>query len=144
MTGVQDTAPGDALAAAATDLIGTRFRLHGRKPETGLDCVGVVSASLIATGHPAIAPDGYGLRNTGVDQWLGCAARSQLVPSPGPIMAGDVLLIALGHCQHHLAIAADATSVVHAHAGLRQVVRQPLEADWQIVAKWRIDPTTKG
>ena len=39
-------ATGEALATAAEQLIGIPFRLHGRNPETGLDCVGVVAAAV--------------------------------------------------------------------------------------------------
>lgn len=133
-----------ALAKAATDLVGCPFRLHGREPATGLDCVGLVVAALAATGAFPHAPTGYGLRNLSVDHWLHFAARSGLVPSPGLIHAGDVLLISLKHCQHHLAIAANGTSVIHAHAGLRQVVLQPLESTWRVCAKWRAAPLSKG
>ena len=31
-----------ALAEAAAALVGSRFRLHGRDPATGLDCIGGV------------------------------------------------------------------------------------------------------
>ncbi len=34
------------LAAAALNLIGTPFRLHGRDPATGLDCVGLVAEAM--------------------------------------------------------------------------------------------------
>lgn len=135
---------GGPLAAAATQLIGSPFRLHGRDPATGLDCVGLVVAALKAIGAKPLAPTGYSLRNLSVDQWLHFAARSGLAPSPGPIRRDDVLLITLSHCQHHLAIAADATNVIHAHAGLRQVVHQPLESTWRISAKWRAAPTSEG
>lgn len=122
-------------------LVGCPFRLHGRTPATGLDCVGLVSASLEAIGERPIAPNGYGLRNLGIDQWLPLAALSGLKPVSGPITAGDILLIALPNCQHHLAIAADSQDVVHAHAGLRQVVRQPRDPAWRIHDRWRADPT---
>lgn len=125
------------LADAAARLIGCPFRLHGRDPATGLDCMGVVVAALAATGAIPHAPTGYRLRNLAIDQWLHFATRSGLVTAPGPIRTDDVLLITLGHCQHHLAIAADRASVIHAHAGLGQVVRQPLDPAWQICAKWR-------
>ena len=46
---------GAALAAAAESLVGTRFRLHGRDPDTGLDCVGLLAASLAAK-EAATAP----------------------------------------------------------------------------------------
>lgn len=138
------TAPGDALAEAARTLIGCPFRLHGRDPATGLDCVGLVSAALAASGVRPVVPSGYGLRNLDIAQWLPLARQSGLVPAPGAIGAGEVLLIALAHCQHHLVIAADAMTVIHAHAGLRRVVLQPLDPAWQVAAKWRFAPQREG
>jgi len=135
---------GAPLAAAAAGLVGSPFRLHGRDPATGLDCVGLVVAALSAAGATPHAPTGYSLRNLSVDQWLHFAVRSGLALSHEPIRAGDVLLIALGHCQHHLAIADGDASIIHAHAGLRQVVRQPLEPSWRICTKWRAAPSMKG
>lgn len=135
---------GAALAEAAACLIGRPFRLHGRDPASGLDCVGLVFAALTATGARPVAPTGYSLRNLSVDHWLHFAARSGLVTSPGPVQAGDVLLITLSHCQHHLAIAVGDVSIIHAHAGLRQVVHQPLEPTWRICAKWRAAPLLEG
>jgi cell wall-associated NlpC family hydrolase len=136
--------PGAALAGAALDLVGCSFRLHGRDPDTGLDCVGLVSTALAASGAKPVAPTGYGLRNLSIDQWLPLAGRSGLKPSSGPLRPGDVLLIALAHCQHHLVIAADAGSVIHAHAGLRRVVRQPLDPEWRICAQWRAASLSEG
>ena len=136
--------PGDALAEAALGLVGCPFRLYGREPDTGLDCVGLVSAALAASGAQPVVPTGYGLRNLSVDLWLPLAERSGLEPSSGLLCAGDVLLIALPHCQHHLVIAADAVSVIHAHAGLRRVVRQPLDPDWRICAQWRVASLSEG
>jgi len=130
--------PGHAVAEAALGLVGCRFRLHGRDPETGLDCVGLVHAALAAAGERPVAPQGYGLRNLAADHWLGFAARSGLATASGSIHVGDILLLALGYAQHHLVIAIDADSVVHAHAGLRRVVRQPREPAWQIEAAWRL------
>lgn len=136
--------PGAALAEAAAGLIGCPFRLHGRDPATGLDCVGLVGAALTATGARPIVPTGYGLRNLAVDHWLHFASRSGLVSSPGPVRAGDVMLIALSHCQYHLVIATSGVSVIHAHAGLRQVVQQPRERTWRVYTKWCVVPSMKG
>ena len=140
MTGMVVPEPGAALAQAAASFIGCPFRLHGREPCHGLDCVGLVAVALAAVGASPVSPVGYGLRNLAVEHWLRFAAASGLASSPGPIRAGDVVLIALGHGQHHLIIADSGTSVIHAHAGLRQVVRQPLEPHWQVVAKWHHAP----
>jgi hypothetical protein len=106
--------------------------------------VGLVCAALTATGAKPIAPRGYSLRNLAVDQWLHMAEQSGLVKSPGLIRTGDVLLIALGASQHHLAIAEDADSIIHAHAGLRKVVRQRRDPHWRIAAKWRAATELEG
>ncbi|PKP91312.1 MAG: hypothetical protein CVT75_09575 [Alphaproteobacteria bacterium HGW-Alphaproteobacteria-14] len=144
MNGHASARQGAALVAAAATLAGSPFRLHGRDPATGLDCVGLVVAALSATGATPRAPKGYGLRNLSVDHWLHFADRSGLTASPGPILADDVLLIALSHCQHHLAIAASAASIIHAHAGLRQVVRQPLDPAWRLHIKWHLAQQMEG
>lgn len=136
--------PGARLAEAAATMVGCPFRLHGRDPETGLDCVGLVFAALAAIGTSPVAPRGYGLRNMTADHWLPFAARSGLVGAPGPVRVGEVLLIALGHCQHHLVIAAEGAAVIHAHAGLRRVVRQPFEPAWRVGAKWRVLSSIEG
>ena len=138
------TDPGEALADAALGLIGCRFRLHGRDPATGLDCVGVVSAALAMIGVRAIVPSGYGLRNSEVQHWLPLAQRAGLVAVSGPVRPGDILLIALDYAQHHLAVAAGTQRVIHAHAGLRRVVLQPLDPAWQVCAIWRLAPPSEG
>jgi hypothetical protein len=105
-----------------------------------LDCVGLVSIALVAAGKVPNLPTGYGLRNMTVEHWLPLAHRSGLVPAHGPIEPAQVLLLGLTRCQHHLAIAISPTDVVHAHAGLRSVVRQPLDPVWHIITKWHIAP----
>lgn len=134
------TDPGETLAAAARDLIGTPFRLHGRDPATGLDCVGLVHAALMAAGGHPVPPRGYALRNLAIEEWLPLAERSGLMPAAQPIHIGDVLLIALGFGQHHLVIACGADQVIHAHAGLRRVVCQPRDPAWQVRTAWRLVP----
>lgn len=131
---------GERLASAAARFIGVRFRLHGRTPEQGLDCIGLLAASLGAIGKPCAAPKGYGLRNTHIDQWLGLAARSGLVRTDGPILTGDVILMRPGPNQHHILIAENAAHFIHAHAGLRRVVRQPFPAFDTVSAQWRVIP----
>ncbi len=129
---------GERLAIAATGFLGAPFRLHGHDPETGLDCVGLVAASIAAIGRSAIMPRGYGLRNTTIAQWLDHARLSGFEEASGPIIAGDILLTCSGPAQHHLMIAETAKTIIHAHAGLRRVVRQPLESGLQLSAQWRL------
>jgi cell wall-associated NlpC family hydrolase len=129
---------GAALAAAAERLIGTPFRLHGRDPRRGLDCVGLVAASLAEIGRPAFAPVGYRLRQVAIERFLGAAARSGLVGTAGPAEPGDVLLLRLGPVQHHLVIAATAGGFVHAHAGLGRIVLTPPPLEWLAEHHWRL------
>jgi len=134
---------GKRLAQAAVGLLGVRFRLYGRDPETGLDCVGLVAASLTAIGRQPKVPRGYRLRNTGIDQWLGLAERSNLRPVLTKPLAGDVVLIEPGPAQNHLLIVEDAGSVIHAHAGLGRVVRQALDPSIAHLIRWRLAPNAK-
>lgn len=101
------------------------FRLHGRDPATGLDCVGLVAAAYAAAGHrPAALPDRYRLRGNDlkiVEAWL---AASGLVDASGAVRAGDVLLCAMGFAQMHLMLLGP-DGAVHAHAGLGRVVLTP-------------------
>lgn len=126
------------LAAAVATLHGVPWRLHGRDPCTGLDCVGVLAAGLAAIGRPAQLPTGYSLRLTRLDDWLPDPAALGLQPATGPIEPGDVLLLSTAPAQFHLAIAGPDQDWIHAHAGLRRVVRQKLRPDGQEVGRWRL------
>ena len=128
---------GAALAAAAERLIGVPFRLHGRDPVRGLDCVGLVAAALAEAGRPALAPVGYRLRQVAIDGLLGAAATSGLAETAGPIEPGDVLLVRPGPAQHHLVVAA-AGGFVHAHAGLGRIVLTPPPLAWPVEHHWRL------
>lgn len=131
---------GSALARSAELLVGCRFKLHGRDPATGLDCVGLVSAALAAAGMPGAVPNGYSLR-TGhwpdLDRWM---ARLGLKPAAFPPVSGDVGLFQPSPCQMHFAIAASAPGRwVEAHASLGRVVITAIQTP--CVALWRcIDP----
>ena len=131
----------EAFACAAEGLIGTSFRLHGRDPASGLDCIGLVFASLVAIGRDPVAPRGYALRNLSIAQWLGCAEGSGLADATGTLVRGDVLLMQPSRVQTHLMIVCDARQVVHAHALLRRIVRQPIPAEMQPRAHWRLAPS---
>lgn len=137
-------ADAEAFASAAEALIGTPFRLHGRNPASGLDCIGLVYASLVAAGAKPLAPRGYQLRNTSIAQWLNHAELSGFAKAGGPITRGDVILIQPSPFQHHLLIAANDSCAVHAHAGLRKVALEPLPDDMVICAHWRLARTTQG
>ncbi|SFF74006.1 hypothetical protein SAMN05518801_101117 [Novosphingobium sp. CF614] len=130
---------GAALAEAARALVGVPFRLHGRDPALGLDCIGVLEAACSARGLTVRLPGGYALRGRRLPPVAGIAARLGLREAAGPIEAGDVVMVRPGPCQHHLAIATAPDRFVHAHAGLRRVVEGPIPADWPVAGHWRAD-----
>ena len=132
----------EAFAQAAESLVGTRFRLFGRDPAYGLDCVGLVAAALARSGRSVSAPIGYGLRSADIEKFLPFATHAGLEPCSGDPMRGDVLLMRPGPAQHHLVIATAPHMIVHAHAGLRRIVSQPLPTDPEpampILRAWRL------
>jgi hypothetical protein len=114
----------------ALELVGAKFRLHGRDTSIGLDCVGVVAR---ATG--VAAPSGYALRGGDV------AAVSRLIEAAGLVRVndpapGDVMLMRAGPAQLHLAIRTG-RGFVHADAALRRVVERPGMPEWEILGLWR-------
>ncbi|KPH57571.1 NlpC/P60 family protein [Novosphingobium aerophilum] len=125
---------GENLAGAARALIGVPFRLHGRDPAAGLDCLGLVA---VAAGRPMAVPNGYSLRAMRIDRADAVAAALGLEAATGGIAAGDVLMLRPGPCQYHLAIALGEARIVHAHAGLRRVVIAPLPREWPLTGHWR-------
>jgi cell wall-associated NlpC family hydrolase len=129
---------GAALARAAAGMLGCPFRLYGRDPARGLDCVGLVCASLEALGLSADWPAGYRLRNSAISSWLACAERSHLTLGKGPLLPGDIVLFAPGLGQQHLVIVDSGEQMIHAHAGLCKVVRQPLALPNDRLAHWRL------
>ena len=131
---------GAALALAAQALVGAKFRLHGRDPATGLDCVGVFAAALAAIGKAAPLPSGYTLKLRTLDRWLPAPASCGFNPTDAAIAAGDVLLLDLGPCQQHLVIATAADRFVHAHAGLRRVVEGFGPLPGPVLHHWRMLP----
>ena len=126
------------FAFAAERLVGTPFRLHGRDPATGVDCIGLVACALEAAGLRADPPQGYMLRNTKLGVHVDKAGKSGFTPVAGPVIRGDLLLVRPGPAQHHLIVALGKARVVHAHAGLRRVVVQAADTGWPVLKHWRL------
>lgn len=128
---------GAALARAAAGFIGVRFRLYGREPRNGLDCVGLVSAALAEIGRRPLSLGGYGLHNRTVSHWFLEAELSGLRRVNDRAIMGDIVLISPSPLQHHLLIAESGKWAIHAHATLRRVVREPILPSNRVVAQWR-------
>lgn len=126
-----------AFAAAAATLVGTPFRLHGRDPLRGLDCVGVVTASLALIGRPVAEAMHYSLRQTDFAPLLPLLERAGFSPTDRGRAPGDVIACVPGPAQLHLVVCV-AGGFVHAHAGLRRVVITPGPLPWRTVSTWRL------
>ncbi|MDE2340864.1 MAG: hypothetical protein KGL21_07335, partial [Alphaproteobacteria bacterium] len=104
----------DEIVARARALVGAPFRLHGRDPATGLDCVGLCALAYRVT---VLIPTGYALKGGTASGYAalidGFAARRDGAPQ-----TADVLLIQPGALHFHLGIWTG-ESLIHAHAGLR-------------------------
>lgn len=142
--GVIGGARGEALARAALELVGARFRMRGRDPATGLDCIGVFACAARAAGIPAPVPGDYQLRMVDLAMVGDWARANGFAGASGDFRAGDVALFALGAGQGHLAIALGDGEFVHAHAALRRVVRGPLAAEWRLAGHWRLGASDSG
>lgn len=115
----------------ARSLIGTTFRLHGRDPLHGLDCVGLIAHVF---GWQASAPCGYSLRGGFADEWVDML-DSLATRRCGDICAGDIILLRAGPMQFHLGIWSG-SGLIHADAAVRRVVETPGAVRWPVVATW--------
>ena len=118
------------IEARARALIGVRFRLHGRDPASGLDCVGLVAC---ATG--IVARTGYPLRG-GDPGEIEAALRAAGFARVDTARPGDVVLLRPGPGQLHMAVRT-ASGLVHADATLRRVVERPGDPEEEVLGIWR-------
>lgn len=122
--------------AAARGAVGAKFRLHGRDPAFGLDCVGLAGLAMRAAGCDGEIPGGYALRGGMADAFVALIDRDKLMRVDVPL-PGDLMLFAVGPAQFHLAIKS-VGGFVHADAMLRRVVERPDPAPWPLVAAWGV------
>ena len=124
----------DAVVAAARGAIGARFRMQGRDPAFGLDCVGVVAVGLRGAGYGGAVPADYALRGGCVTEIVAQFAAAGLVrrvtASPGGVALFDT-----GCGQLHLAVIVPG-GIVHADAMLRRVVERPGLPPWALIGCW--------
>ena len=131
---------GDRVLEAAKTLIGARFRLHGRDPDTGIDCLGLIGCTLAAVAPASRLPVGYGLRQRDWARLLPLAAELGLEDADpgGGSRPGDILLFEVGAWQVHLAIDDGEGAIIHAHAGLARVVHGRPDPSWMLSRRWRL------
>jgi cell wall-associated NlpC family hydrolase len=121
----------EGAVAAARGAIGARFRLHGRDPVFGLDCVGLAAIAARGGGFAGAIPADYAIR--GADP--SCAIDSAGLSRATSAAPGDLLLFAAGPAQFHLAVMVPG-GIVHADAMLRRVVERPGTPPWPLVGAW--------
>ncbi|MEH3102678.1 MAG: peptidoglycan endopeptidase [Sphingomonas phyllosphaerae] len=126
---------GERVLAAAQQLVGVRFRLQGRDPALGLDCVGLVAVALWRAGAVVSVPRDYAVAR---GRLPGGAVPAELVRCDGA-RPGDVLLCRVAATQLHLAIRAPG-GIIHADAVARRVVARPGAVPWPIETAWRWTP----
>ncbi len=127
------------IVARAEALIGTPFRLHGRDPHHGLDCIGLVLAAMDL--NESHVPNGYRLRGGNIAELYRVAAGLGLhrIERNCP---GDIVLVRPSPIQLHLMVATE-QGYIHAHAGLGRVVRMPGASPWPIRAVFRGQPSER-
>jgi cell wall-associated NlpC family hydrolase len=128
------------VAKAAEALVGCPFRLHGRDPQTGLDCIGLLQAVFRSLGIAADLPSGYSLRTSRWPGMGGVATDLGFDLANGGIEPGDICLFQPSPAQLHFAIAANGRDrFVEAHAGLRRVVLSPGLYPHALLRHWRLN-----
>ena len=129
-----------AVISAARGAIGARFRLHGRDPAFGLDCVGLAAVAARGAGYAGPIPGGYALRGGDAAKIAahfdaaGFVRSASASASPGP---GAIALFDSGIGQLHLAVIVPG-GVVHADAMLRRVVERPGVPPWRLLGCWHV------
>jgi cell wall-associated NlpC family hydrolase len=125
----------ERIVARARALIGVRFRLQGRDPRDGLDCIGVV---IMATRlrKERVRRD-YGLHSSDSDEMNRQFEEVGFIRiPPAAAREGDVLAVSPGPAALHVVILTD-TGYIHADARLRKVVEVRGDVPWSRVSAWR-------
>jgi NlpC/P60 family putative phage cell wall peptidase len=118
-----------AMIAAARRCLGTPFHHQGRKPGTGIDCIGLIVVALRAAGKTVHDRTDYGRRPDGKS--LTAALISHGAVPETKIEAGDVLLFRYDNQPQHAALATDADRMIHSFAPAGKVVETNIGAYWQ-------------
>jgi hypothetical protein len=121
------------IGKAAMTLVGVPFRLHGRDPATGLDCIGLVAEAMARAGYTPVAPHGYSLRASSVEALFPFVSANGLKQVRKD---GAIALVMVNPLQPHLAVRVPG-GFVHAHAGIGRVTFLPGELPWPIHTQWR-------
>lgn len=127
----------EAFATAASECVGVRYRLYGRDPAFGLDCVGLVLHALERSDGTGPDAPPYGLRNTHYNYVQKLAGLHGFETVQGDLRRGDCLCVIPGPAQLHLLVALSPDLLVHADAARRAIVRLAGPLPWPILYHFR-------
>ncbi len=127
------------FVAAALACVGARFKLQGRDPAYGLDCVGLLAWCASRVGLPVADRLDYGLHSDPAQlaahlQASGFVDITGAAGADEAIAPGRVLVFALSGSPNHAAISTP-QGIVHADMRLRRVVHHQLAASWRAAVR---------
>ncbi len=127
------------FARAAAACVGARFRLQGRDPEIGLDCVGLILWCARQCELPVSHVPDYTLtsRAEAMEPHLLLAGFRQLTDLRE--LPGDVMIFQMPGGMSHVAVCS-AQGMIHADMRFRRVVEHRVDACWRerLIALWRL------
>jgi murein DD-endopeptidase / murein LD-carboxypeptidase len=128
------------FVAAARACVGVRFRLQGRDPASGLDCIGLVIWSARQCGLALPDAQDYVLTDNPMRLDVALRAAPILPVDPASLVAGDLVRLLSNGQPLHLAICGEGT-LIHSDMRCRKVVEHRCTPDWheRIVAAYRFE-----
>jgi cell wall-associated NlpC family hydrolase len=120
----------EAFVRAARTCVGARFRLQGRDPRFGLDCIGVVVWAAQAVGIRVCDQNDYSLSDDPARLTNALQAMGWRVKPTRACALGDIGVFESAGALRHLGVLTPDT-LIHADIGLRRVVEHGLTPLWQ-------------
>jgi cell wall-associated NlpC family hydrolase len=120
----------DQFLAAAHNCVGARFRLQGRDPAYGLDCVGLISYCAKLAGLPVADRLDYDVTTDPTILSAHLIQSGFRKKTEGMLEPGDVVLLSFFGTPNHAAISST-SGIIHADMRLRKVVHHRLAPSWR-------------
>ncbi len=112
--------------------LGIPFRLGGRDPATGIDCIGLVA---LVFGKVGNAPKGYAMRGASLARWAGELDRNFLRRTDDAMQSGDIALLETGPSTWHVGVWSG-NALIHADVRRGRVVETPAPLPWPVIGIW--------
>ncbi len=120
----------DHFLSAAMDCVGARFRLQGRDPAYGLDCVGLIAYCARAAGCTVSDKFDYDVTTDATILAAHLLESGFVKKEQGLLEPADVVLFSFFGSPNHAAIST-ASGIIHADMRLRKVVHHRLAPTWR-------------